>query len=121
VDIEMPTPLGTVHSSSTYTIRGSAFDPAATQGTGVDRVQVYLNGDRSSGVYIGDAKLGDFDKYTAATSPQFANAGWDLTFTPASWLQVGSDNQVTQLTVYAHSSVTGQEGQTDTSIVISVP
>jgi hypothetical protein len=124
LDIEEPTPLGTVHSTQPFTIHGSAYDPAAApgQGSGVDRVQVYLGGDRKSGIFIGDGTLGSFDKFVAAAAgPQFANSGWQLTFQPNSWLDSITDNQVTQLTVYAHSSVTGQESEDDTSIVISVP
>jgi hypothetical protein len=125
LDVEVPTPLGTVHAASTFTIKGTAYDPAASpaQGIGVDRVSVYLNGDRKSGIFIGDAKLGYFDKFSSAVSPQFANAGWQLTFQPSSWFDTSTmaDNQVTPLTVYAHSSVTGQEAEADTNMVISIP
>ena len=124
LDIEMPTPLATVHHNAPYTMRGTAYDPTASpdQGTGVDRVQVYLNGDRSSGILIGDAQLGLYDKFSAAAGPQFANAGWQLTFQTNSWLGADvSDNTITPMTVYAHSSVTGQETQSQVSIVISVP
>jgi len=123
LNIETPTPLATVHSNVPFTMRGFAFDPAAGpgQGTGVDRVQVYLGGDRGTGTYIGDATLGSFDKFAATTSSQVANAGWLLTFQPNSWLGNLSDNQRTDLTVYAHSTVTGSDAQAQTSIIISVP
>jgi len=84
-------------------------------------VQVYLNGDRQSGIYIGDATLGVPDKFSAAAGAQFANAGWQLTFETSSWLTTGTDNTTTQMFVYAHSSVTGQETQVQTSIVITIP
>jgi hypothetical protein len=121
LSIESPGSLATVHSNTAFTARGFAFDPASTNGPGIDRVQLYLNGDRSSGVYIGDAQLGQSDQFAANRGPQYANAGWQLTFQPNSWLQNISDNQITQLTVYAHSSVTGAETQATTTIVISVP
>jgi hypothetical protein len=121
LSIETPTPLATVHSGAPYVMRGYAFDPSATQGTGVDRVEVYLNGDRNSGVFIGDASLGSFDKYASALGVQFANAGWQLTFQPNSWLGTITDNQLTQMTIYAHSAVTGRVSQEQTTIVISVP
>lgn len=123
LQIETPTPLGTVHSASTFSITGYALDRAASsnQGTGVDRVQVYLDGDRTTGTYIGDASLGGLDKFAAAAGGQFANAGWRLTFQPNSWLANLSDNQISKLTVYAHSAVTDQEMMQQTSIVISVP
>ena len=123
LDIETPTPLGTIHSATPFAITGFALDRTAgpTQGAGIDRVQVYLDGDRTSGTYIGDATLGGLDKFAAATGSQFANAGWRLTFQPNSWLPNLSDNQISKLTVYAHSSVTGQEMVQQTSILITVP
>jgi hypothetical protein len=121
LEVEVPTPLATVNSNAPYVARGFAFDPTAQQGTGIDRVQLYLNGDRTSGIYIGDAALGSYDKYAAATNPQFANAGWQLTFQPNSWLPNITDDQFVKLTVYAHSSVTGAEQQSQTTIVVSIP
>jgi hypothetical protein len=123
VDVEVPTALATVHSASPFTMHGFAYDPSASpdQGTGVDRVQVYLDGDRSSGTFIGEASLGKLDPAAAAAGGQFANAGWQLTFQPNSWLPNLSDNQISKLTVYARSSVTGKETSTPASILISVP
>jgi hypothetical protein len=121
LDVETPTPLATVHSNAAYTIRGSAYDPLAdpSKSTGVDRVQVYLNGDRKSGIYIGDATLGLYDKFTQPAGQE--NAGFQLSFQPNSWMASITDNQITQLTIYAHSSVTGNESSEQQSIVISVP
>ena len=39
-------------------LRGWAADPAVARGSGVDRVEAYLDGDRSSGVYLGTAAYG---------------------------------------------------------------
>jgi hypothetical protein len=123
LDIEQPTPLATVHANAPYTIRGSAYDPAASpaQGTGVDRVQVYLNGDRQSGIFIGDATLGQRDQFSAQAGPQFANAGWSLQFQPNSWFDTVIDNTQVQMTVYARSSVTGPEMERRISIIVSIP
>jgi hypothetical protein len=123
LNIEMPGSLATVHAGQAYTMRGFAFDPTATpqQGSGIDRIQVYLNGDRSSGVPIGDATLGQFDKFAAAKNQQFAQAGWQLSFQPNSWITDISDDTLMQVTVYAHSSVTGAETQAQTTIIVSVP
>jgi hypothetical protein len=121
VDIEVPTPLATVHNSMAYAMSGTAYDSASTSGTGVDRVSVYLNGDRKTGIYIGDATLGHFDKFSAQAGEQFANAGWQLTFQPSSWIDTQTDNTIMQMTVYAHSSVTGTESSAQTSIVVTLP
>jgi hypothetical protein len=123
LDLETPTPLGTVHSARPFTVQGFAYDRNASpdQGTGVDRVQVYLDGDRSSGIFIGEASLGKPDAAAAAVDGRFVNAGWQLMFQPNSWMTNLSDNQISKLTVYAHSSVTGKETSRSTSIVVSVP
>jgi hypothetical protein len=123
LNIETPTSLATVHSNAAYRVSGYAFDPnaRADQGVGIDRVQVYLNGDRASGIYVGDATLGNFDKFASARGTQFANAGWQMSFQPNSWMDTPTDNHLVPLTVYARSSVTGLETQMQTTIVITVP
>jgi hypothetical protein len=121
LDIETPTALATVHSNAAFTIRGTAYGPLAdpSKTTGVDRVQVYLNGDRKTGIYIGDASLGLYDKFAQQAGQP--DAGFQLTFQPNSWMSSISDNQITQLTIYARSSVTGSESSVQKSIIISVP
>jgi hypothetical protein len=123
LDLETPTPLGTVHSARPFTVQGFAYDRNASpdQGTGIDRVQVYVDGDRSSGIFIGEASLGKPDAAAAAVDSRFVNAGWQLMFQPNSWMTNLSDNQILKVTVYARSSVTGKETSTTTSIVVSVP
>lgn len=123
LNIETPNSLATVHANSAYLVSGFAFDPSAqsNQGVGIDRVQVYLNGDRASGIYVGDATLGVFDKYALARGTQFANAGWQMSFQPNSWMDTQTDNHLVPLTVYARSSVTGLETQMQTTIVVTVP
>ena len=123
LNIETPTSLATVHSNAPYLVSGFAFDPNARpdQGAGIDRVQVFLNGDRASGIYVGDAKLGIHDTYAVTKGAQFANAGWQLQFQPNSWMDTQTDNHLTHLTVYARSSATGQETQVQTTIIITVP
>jgi hypothetical protein len=123
LDLEYPTPLATLHGGMPITARGTAIDrnASASQGTGVDRVEVYLDGDRKTGVFLGDATLGKADPSVARFGPQFTNGGWELTFTPTSALSSLGDNQISKLTVYARSSVTGQETQSTTSIMIELP
>ncbi len=77
---------------SDFTAYGSAYDPNAPHGSGqsVDRVQVYLNGDRESGTYLGDATISGSD--------------WSLTFVPTHY-----PSQHSVLYVYARSKSSGQE------------
>jgi hypothetical protein len=123
LDIETPTALASVHAGQPLTVRGTAIDRNAgpNQGTGIDRVQVYFNGDRKTGIFLGDAALGKFDSTVASYGGQFTSGGWELTFQPASQDNTISDNQICKLTVYAHSSITGQETSATSSILIELP
>jgi hypothetical protein len=76
-----------------YTIRGNAHDPAAPSGTGsgIDRVQVFINGPRDTGTELGGVTL------------NMGNGDWDVSFFPTRFPSMHAN-----LYVYAHS-VTGQE------------
>ena len=97
---------------ATYDIRGYALDPNATpqqgsQGTGIDKVQVYMDADKDDPktIFIGDAELAfDSPEAAAAYGPQFQAAGWRASFKPTKFKAQGH-----QLFVYAHSVVTGKE------------
>jgi hypothetical protein len=77
-----------------YTIRGNAHDPAAPPGTGsgVDQVQVYINGPRETGTQLGGVTLNG------------GNGDWDVTFYPTRFPSMHAN-----LYVYARSAVTGKE------------
>lgn len=81
---------------------GTAFDRSATQGSGIDRVSVFLDDRDGGGTHIGDAKLGE---------PNAAGFSVTADFTRAS---VGKHT----LFVYARSAVTGRE--TTVSFPISI-
>jgi hypothetical protein len=109
--IEKPTSGENVITKNAYTLMGYALDKNASanqgsQGTGIDRVSVYVDKERENGgTYLGDADLG-YSSQAASTGygPQFASAGWRLTFQPTK-LHAGSRI----LFVYAHSVVTDKE------------
>jgi hypothetical protein len=100
-----------VLTKSDYEIQGYALDLNAgpnqgTQGTGIDRVQVYLGNERENGgTLLGDADLG-FSDATATDlyGPQFAASGWRLTFKPTKFKA-----NTYLLFAYARSLVTGKE------------
>jgi hypothetical protein len=113
----------TFRGNGILTVRGFAMDRNAgpAQRTGVDRVQVYFNGDRGSGIRVGDAQLGLPDAGAARFGPQFANGGWQIDFQPTTLLCCVVNNQFAQITVYARSSLTGAESSTSTFITLSIP
>lgn len=98
-------------STSDYTIQGYALDPTATinqgvAGSGIDRVDVYLNPkDDPNSSFLGTADLGYSDDAAAQKyGGQFSSAGWRLTFKPTRY-------KVKDYTLYAyaHSAVSGKE------------
>lgn len=91
-------------NSSSYTISGTAVDPAETRATdaGIDRIEVYLGGTRGDprAAFLGTAALTD--------------TNWSLTFSPNSYLWGN-----TELVVYVHSRLTGDETIAVRDIMIS--
>jgi len=98
-----PSPGDTV-SAGMYMFHGVAFDPAAQGASGVDRVVIFLDPRDQGGQYLGDAMLG-------ANVPQ-APFGYQLT------AALPNRKGGHSITVYAHSSVTGQE--TSRSVPITI-
>lgn len=101
VAVNNPSP-GDVLSVGGLSIKGKAFDPAASidQASGIDRVQVFLEDRDRGGQYLGDARLGGINP-AAEPGSQFALAGWDIVVTLPSGSHI--------LFIYARSSVTGKE------------
>jgi hypothetical protein len=92
----------------TYQIRGYAYDSTAGTGTGVDRVQVYMDEPRGQGgMFVGDAQFGGSTPSAAAQfGPRFAEAGYRIDIDPENFT-AGNHHLFT----YARSSVTGVETQ----------
>ncbi len=110
--IESPKGAEIVKTNNDFTISGYALDPNAapnqgSQGTGIDKVGVYMDFDKDDpqSIFLGDAELG-FSSATARTAygDRFDPSGWRLTFKPTKFKAKGH-----QLFVYAHSVVTNKE------------
>jgi hypothetical protein len=95
-------------NQDTYTIRGFAYDPTATTGTGIDRVQIYMDEPRGQGgMFVGDAQFGGSTPSAAARyGPHFAEAGYRIDIDPENFT-AGNHHIFT----YARSSVTGLESE----------
>jgi hypothetical protein len=91
-----------------YALDDSANVNQGSQGTGIDRVQVYTND-----MYMGDADLAFTDSQAVTFGKQFANAGFPFTFKPTK-LHAGN----VQLEVRAHSVVTGKEVSVPTTFAL---
>jgi len=95
-EVGNPSPGDTIHAGG-YNIQGIAVDKAAQSGSGIDRIDVFLDNRDSGGTFLGQAGMGQNNMWTA-TVPLPSN-------------QLGLHT----LWFYAHSSVTGQE------MAVSVP
>jgi hypothetical protein len=91
-----------------FTIRGFALDPAATTGTGIDRVQVYMDEPRfQGGTFVGEAQFGGSTPSAAAQfGPHFSEAGYRIDIRPSDFT-AGNHH----VYIYARSSVSGLETQ----------
>jgi hypothetical protein len=90
LDLANPHP-GDVLPNGDVIIDGVAFDPSATQGTGIDRVDLFLDNRDEGGLPLGSGSPADTHAFQIkATLPNTANGGHNLF-------------------AYAHSSITGQE------------
>jgi hypothetical protein len=90
-----------------YSIKGYALDPSATNDSGIDHVDLYMDEMRGKGgtVYIGRASLGqDQPEAAGRFGPHFETAGYQLDFKPVNF-NVGSHH----IYAYAVSSITGKE------------
>ncbi|MBV9359087.1 MAG: hypothetical protein JO023_26565 [Chloroflexi bacterium] len=102
--VTQPTADQPIASTRTYTLRGTAYDTDASSGSGVDRVEVYLDGTRGSDAAhgLGQAALD--------------GTNWSLDFSPQQWATSAVEHR--RLFVYAHSAVTGQEQMTTSDFLI---
>jgi Bacterial Ig domain len=93
--VTQPSAGAPIASTRTYTLRGSAYDTGAAGGSGVDRVEVYLDGPRGGAAahLLGDAGLSGTD--------------WALDFSPQQWATSAVEHR--RLFVYARSAATGSE------------
>jgi hypothetical protein len=80
-------------------MQGTAYDPLASAGSGVDRVQIFLEDRDKGGQHLGDADLG-----------RSGGNGWEIVVN----LPLGPHT----LFVYARSAVTGAEAVTSVPVLI---
>ncbi len=115
--LERPTTATAV--GGVVTIAGWAADRAASSGTGVQAVHVYLDGEQGQGFFLGAAEYGQprDEIATLLGEGRFRNSGYTLTWDTA---KVAPGDHT--LNVYALSSVTGRwEKYTATVTVVQRP
>jgi hypothetical protein len=110
VGIDKPKDGEQLPTRSDYEIIGYALDKnappnAGVAGSGINRVQLYMDAERDNGgTYLGDATLGYSSDTGATFGPQFASSGWRLTFKPT---EFHANSRL--IYAYARSAVSGKE------------
>jgi hypothetical protein len=104
LELSNPQPNSTVLVGSTN-VQGLAFDTAATMGTGVDRVTLFLGNRDEGGMHLADATL--------VESPDAKHGLFTATF------DVPSDTGGHDLFVYAHSSISGHDTVMSVPIIVA--
>jgi hypothetical protein len=82
--------LDVSRTTTSLTLKGYAIDrnmPLSTSvgvgGSGVSRIQFYLDGPRNSGTPLGSAALGEKNREATGFGDRFLNSGWEMTVHPS--------------------------------------
>jgi hypothetical protein len=108
--VEAPLPDAHIPpNTANLPVRGFAIDRNATQGagvggSGVGRIQVYLDGGKRDGTFLGEAQLGVKSRDATGWGERFDMAGWELNIHPN---ELAEDPHA--LFIYAVSAVSDAE------------
>jgi hypothetical protein len=114
VQINNPLPGGLVPSGN-IVISGAAYDPAATEGAGVSRVDLFLGDRDQGGLYLGTAVPGENAMLGLTAGSEAAEHSFQVTVKVPSTMSGGID-----LRAYAYSALTGNTTVLATPIYIAV-
>ena len=99
--------------SGTVALSGFAIDRASTTGTGIDRVQIYLDGPYGTGTIIGTATYALDRPEIGLYGDRFRYSGWELV-----WNASGLAPGVHRLYLYAHRTTDNAWSVMDPHLVI---
>jgi hypothetical protein len=111
--IQTPSAGDVLAPDSNVNVTGIAYDTTATDGSGIDRVSIYLGDRDAGGTFWGNALLGQANP-AAGSNSQLANAGYSLR-SPSLPKQSGSRS----IFAYAHSRVSNSEGVQEVPIFLT--
>jgi hypothetical protein len=104
---------GDVLATGDYIVTGTAYDPAATEGAGVSRVDLFLGRREAGGTFLGSAVPGEDTITNVTPDSRLAQTGFQITVTLPTAATGGAD-----FVAYAYSSVTGREASVIAPIYI---
>ena len=106
---------GALLPSGDIVISGVAFDPTATEGAGVTRVDLFLGDRDQGGLYLGSAVPGEDVMAGLTPGSQAAMQSFQVKVLIPTNLTGGMD-----LRAYAHSALTGKETVVSTPIYLAI-
>lgn len=123
VQLANPGP-GDVLSQGDYIVSGTAFDPSAAQGAGIDRVDLFLGQRDSGGAFLGEATPGQDTNNPRAfqvkvTLPTSANGGRDFVAYAYSSLSAGQSSESVPVFVGAAPTPTPSTSNAPTPVALS--
>jgi hypothetical protein len=113
LEIASPSP-GAVVSTGDFVVVGSAFDPAATTGSGISHVDLFLGDRDQGGLFLGSAIPGQDALQGLTAGSDTAASSFSVTVTMPTTLMGGSRD----FHAYAYSSLTGKT--TDVSMPVYI-
>jgi hypothetical protein len=115
LEIASPSP-GAVVSTGDFVVAGSAFDPAATAGSGISRVDLFLGDRDQGGLFLGSAIPGQDMLEGLTPGTETAATSFSATVTMPTALIGGSRD----FHAYAYSSLTGKATSVSMPVYIGV-
>jgi hypothetical protein len=109
IDVSNPNPGASLNAGGNVVITGTAYDQAATSGSGISSVTAYLGSRDAGGIYLGTATLG---QSTGGAGPA-ASGGFTLR---SSTLPVGSGSR--SIFVYAQSAISGNTASVEVPVYL---
>ncbi len=106
---------GTTLSSGDYIISGNAYDPLATEGSGVSRVDVFLGDRDQGGLFLGSAVPGKDAIPDLTPGSPMAMRSFQLTVNLPTTITGGHD-----LIAYAYSAASGMVTTVSTPIYLAI-
>ena len=107
-------PRASTFVTGTVTLSGFAIDRTSANGTGIDRVHIYLDGPYGTGTIIGGATYGlPRPDVAARYGERFGPSGWELV-----WNTIGVTQGVHRLYLYAHRTTDNTWSQMPPHLVV---
>jgi len=114
LDLANPS-AGEVVLNGDYIVSGMAFDPNATEGSGISRVDLFLGNRDEGGLFLGEAVPGSSDAMSSTAGTRLAQDGFQIKVTMPTGVSGGHN-------LYVYTMATsGQESVTTVPIYVGQP